>query len=135
MTSCLAGILNVALSNNGKDWSASAILEYLNEPGKQFSYPSVIQTEDGLVHIVYTWHRDRIKHVVLDPSKLAEQAIIEGKWPQEGKLSLKAFKKIDSITLLFKNLFHEIIHGFDRRVEPRLIQNKRVRCFFKIDHL
>ncbi len=32
----------------------------------------MIQTADGLVHIgvVYTWHRQRIKHVVVDPQNL-----------------------------------------------------------------
>jgi predicted neuraminidase len=27
----------------------------------------VIQSDDGLVHVVYTWHRLRVKHAVLDP--------------------------------------------------------------------
>jgi len=31
-------------------------------------YPSIIQTSDRMVHLVYSWkHRSKIKHVVLDP--------------------------------------------------------------------
>jgi predicted neuraminidase len=60
--------LNVAISGDGKSWTPVLVLE--NEPG-EYSYPSVIQTKDGLVHIVYTYRRQSIKHVVLDPSRLA----------------------------------------------------------------
>jgi predicted neuraminidase len=59
--------LNVALSSDGADWKTALALE--SGPG-EFSYPAVIQTRDGLVHITYTWQRKRIRHVVLDPSKL-----------------------------------------------------------------
>jgi predicted neuraminidase len=59
--------LNVAMSIDGKVWKAAAILE--SEPG-EYSYPAVIQTADGLVHITYTWKRQRVKHVGLDPKKL-----------------------------------------------------------------
>jgi predicted neuraminidase len=59
--------LNVAISKDGKTWNPVLNLE--TEPGKQFSYPAVIQTADGLVHITYTWKRERIKHAVLDPQK------------------------------------------------------------------
>ena len=59
--------LTVAISRDGKKWHASLTLE--NEPG-EYSYPAVIQTSDGLVHITYTWKRQRIKHVVFDPAKL-----------------------------------------------------------------
>lgn len=77
--------LNVALSENGFDWYAALTLE--DSAGDEYSYPSAIETSDGLVHIVYTWHRECIKHVVLDPSRLAiipERRIVDEQWPDEG---------------------------------------------------
>ena len=59
--------LNVAVSKNGSDWRMALVLE--DEPG-EYSYPAVIQAADGRVHITYTWRRERIKHVVLDPAQL-----------------------------------------------------------------
>ncbi|MEY3576702.1 MAG: hypothetical protein RL394_284 [Bacteroidota bacterium] len=55
--------LNVAISSDGKQWEPYAILE--NEPGAEFSYPFVIQTNDGKIHITYTWKRKKINHVIL----------------------------------------------------------------------
>jgi len=72
--------LNVAISNDGKTWYAALILE--DSPISQYSYPSVIQTADGMVHIVYTWRRQRIRHVVIDPKKLVLKEIINGEWPK-----------------------------------------------------
>jgi alpha-L-rhamnosidase len=73
--------LNVAVSKDGKNWEAALILE--DSPVSQYSYPSVIQTSDGLVHFVYTWRRERIKHVVLDPSKLELKPIVDINWPMK----------------------------------------------------
>ena len=60
--------LNVAVSKDGKQWQMALTLE--DEPRKEFSYPAVIQTSDGLVHVTCTWKRERIRHAVLDPAKL-----------------------------------------------------------------
>ncbi|MBI5774751.1 MAG: sialidase, partial [Verrucomicrobia bacterium] len=38
--------------------------------------------KDGLVHITYTWKRQRVKHAVIDPAKLASKPIVDGQWPQ-----------------------------------------------------
>ena len=70
--------LNVALSRDGRTWEAALVLE--SEPG-EYSYPAVIQTSDGLVHVTYTWRRLRIKHVVIDPAQLVSIPMPNGEWP------------------------------------------------------
>ncbi|WP_246022467.1 sialidase family protein [Filimonas effusa] len=71
--------LNVAISKDGKKWYAALILE--DSPISQYSYPSVIQSADGMVHFVYTWRREKIKYVKVDPSKLKLKRIKNEKWP------------------------------------------------------
>ena len=62
-------MLNLALSEDGKHWNPVMTLE--NKPAKDgYSYPAIIQSSDGLVHITYTYLRESIKHVVVDPTKL-----------------------------------------------------------------
>ncbi|MBC7569532.1 MAG: exo-alpha-sialidase [Spirosoma sp.] len=58
--------LHAAISPDGIHWNTLAVLE--NEPG-EYSYPAVIQTADGLVHITYTWKRQRIRYVVINPNQ------------------------------------------------------------------
>ncbi len=73
--------LNVAVSEDGKTWKAALALE-TGPPEAEYSYPAVIQTSDGLVHVTYTWNRKKVKHVVIDPRKLSLREMKDGLWPQ-----------------------------------------------------
>ncbi len=57
------GKLRVACSADGKTWRDIAVLE--DGTNKEYSYPAIIQTKDGLIHITYTFNRKNIKHMVL----------------------------------------------------------------------
>ncbi len=77
--------LNVSISDDGIHWNAALVLE--DSKISQYSYPSMIQSSDGMVHIVYTWRREKLKYVKIDPSKLKVLPIKNGVWPgEEGKV-------------------------------------------------
>ncbi len=59
------GQLYVAVAKDGRQWTDVAVLE--NGSEEEYSYPAVIQTKDGKVHITYTYNRKNIKYVVLEP--------------------------------------------------------------------
>jgi predicted neuraminidase len=59
--------LNLATSRDGRGWTN--VMAFETEPG-EYSYPAIIQARDGMVHVTYTWKRERIRHVTLNPEKL-----------------------------------------------------------------
>ncbi|HLP44647.1 MAG TPA: sialidase family protein [Candidatus Kapabacteria bacterium] len=77
--------LTLAVSNKGptegeyterhgkefQQWQRVAVLE--NTPGEEFSYPYMIRTRDGKIHLVYTWQRKRIKHVTFNEEWLEKR--------------------------------------------------------------
>ena len=81
--------LHVAISDNGVDWNAVYMLENDPDISHEYSYPAVIQTSDGLIHITYTWRRELIKHVTLDPAKITTSPIVDGQWPANKLTALK----------------------------------------------
>jgi predicted neuraminidase len=55
--------LTLALSTDeGETWGKQRHLE--TEPG-HYSYPAIIQSQDELIHVLYTWRNIRIKHVTV----------------------------------------------------------------------
>lgn len=57
--------LSILRSNDGMNWNHWITLE--DSPIHQYSYPSIIQSRDGHIHVVYTWRRQRVKHIELIP--------------------------------------------------------------------
>ena len=66
-TTSSRGKLHVAVSPDGTTWRPGLVLE---DASGEYSYPAMIQTRDGLVHVTYTWKRSRIKHAVVDPERI-----------------------------------------------------------------
>jgi predicted neuraminidase len=63
--------LSVAISRDEcQTWSGIKNIE--NGVG-EFSYPAIIQSMDGLIHIVYTYKRTHIKHVVFNEGWLNDE--------------------------------------------------------------
>ncbi len=82
--------LNLSISDDGINWKATLVLE--DSKISQYSYPSMIQSSDGMVHIVYTWRREKLKYVKINPSKLVALPIKNGIWPGDEGKEVKAVK-------------------------------------------
>lgn len=60
--------LVLLVSADGEVWRPAALLA--DGPG-EYSYPSLCLADDGLLHVVYTWRRQRIAHAAIAPDALA----------------------------------------------------------------
>lgn len=60
------GELNLALSDDGLKWTPLMVVE---KGDGEFSYPAIIQTRSGQVHLTYSWNRKGIKHAIIDLKK------------------------------------------------------------------
>lgn len=58
-----------ASAEQAQAYVASAMRQLCNggSCAQEFSYPYLVQSRDGAIHLLYTWHRTRIKHVRFDP--------------------------------------------------------------------
>ncbi|MDR7211823.1 sialidase family protein [Flavobacterium piscis] len=60
-------VLDVEYSKDGVKWQKLFDLE--NQAEGEFSYPAIIQTTDGKIHILYTFNRKYIKHTAFEVVK------------------------------------------------------------------
>jgi predicted neuraminidase len=70
--------LRLAVSHDrGRHWTRIATLE--SASGGEFSYPYMIRTQDGRIHLIYTQERKRIAHVLFNEAWIEAQ--IKGAMP------------------------------------------------------
>jgi predicted neuraminidase len=82
-------VLMVSVSMDGENWEAAILLESRNKDDGRKTYPAVIQGSNGLVHITYTYLREKIKHVVINPECITDTSPMpDGIWPSSGPASV-----------------------------------------------
>jgi len=75
--------------DEGQTWKWKELVEYDGERKGNFSYPCLIQTDDGLLNMSYSYSlgegQKTIKHVVIDPEKIVKKTWAEKLGFEEGK--------------------------------------------------
>ena len=56
-------VIRIALSSDGgMTWPEYRDLENTKESSDEFSYPTLLQTADGYIHVTYTYKRETVKY-------------------------------------------------------------------------
>ena len=50
------------------------MFQTLESESGEYSYPAIIQSQDGNVHVTYTWNRKQIKHEEIPLSEIPKHA-------------------------------------------------------------
>ncbi|MEW1843613.1 sialidase family protein [Nonomuraea angiospora] len=73
--------MRVSLSpDKGRTWENSVDVEA--QSGPQFTYPVMTQSADGFIHMVYSYNRNNIRHVVFNESYLRDAVGLLSNWPE-----------------------------------------------------
>lgn len=67
--------LCLALAEAGESWQWQRTLEDDADEGAEFSYPTLLQSRDGLIHVVYTYRREHIHYACFTEKWLRKDRI------------------------------------------------------------
>lgn len=59
----------------GRSWRAGPMIE--SEAKQEYSYPYLVESGDGRIHLTYTWQRERIKHVMFNQAWLDRRSLAQ----------------------------------------------------------
>lgn len=57
--------------DQGETWKEIKVIEESPDPEDEFSYPTLLQDQEGTIHLVYSYKRRLIKHVAFSPAWLS----------------------------------------------------------------
>ena len=60
------GHLKISISKDGNTWYNVFVLQ--PETAGEYSYPAIIQDKKGLLHITYSWKKQDVMHVIVNPN-------------------------------------------------------------------
>ncbi|MEV0996012.1 sialidase family protein [Nonomuraea sp. NPDC050202] len=66
--------------DKGRTWEHSVDVEA--QSGPQFTYPVLTQSADGFIHLVYSYNRNNIRHVVFNEEYLRNAVGLLSNWPE-----------------------------------------------------
>ncbi|MEV5499904.1 sialidase family protein [Nonomuraea fuscirosea] len=66
--------------DKGRTWEHSVDVEA--QSGPQFTYPVLTQSSDGFIHLVYSYNRNNIRHVVFNEEFLRNSVGLLSNWPE-----------------------------------------------------
>ncbi|TYB52371.1 hypothetical protein FXF51_51550 [Nonomuraea sp. PA05] len=73
--------MRVSLSpDKGRTWENTVDVEA--QSGPQFTYPVLAQSADGFIHMVYSYNRNNIRHVVFNEEFLRNSVGLLSNWPE-----------------------------------------------------
>jgi predicted neuraminidase len=68
--------LRLAISNDeGENWTTIATI--IKEPNGDFCYPYFFRSRDGFIHLLYTWQRRHIHHVLFNEAWVRQQHTLD----------------------------------------------------------
>jgi predicted neuraminidase len=68
-------LLQLFLSDDdGNSWRPARVIENDADEGSEYSYPALLQTADGRIHLSYTFRRQTIAHAVFSEAAVTEGA-------------------------------------------------------------
>jgi predicted neuraminidase len=49
-------------TDQGETWNLVRVIEQSRDDRDEFSYPALLQDRTGMIHLLYTWKRQGIRH-------------------------------------------------------------------------